>query len=361
MMTTDSSCVVCLAMPKSESYKAPSQPNERQKQVIRYLMRQKGGALVKELVENIDFYQGEELSTTKRQSNSTRMAQRDLHDLEALGYVKRSGRRTWLIGDKPFYEKLDRQAAIAIKTLEAFGDIPLDSENSRNIKGLFLAADSVLAQSSHFKRIKDKIAFKPWVAQRQRPVIQAEIYDVLVEAVLKEQKIRFAYTNAQGVRSDKRTSPLGVFFYRDMIYLVGYNGHVLTNYSLQRISYIEPVKNSALEFPADWQGLHYYITHTSLLPASNEEGRVQTVKIRFSNQYAVKNLKDAPFIHCEHSWETEDNGSFVITAQLLPNRELLTWVLYYGCHAEIVEPEFFRKMMAVEVQEMVKLYQQPSP
>ena len=212
MMTTDSSCVVCLAMPKSESYKAPNQPNERQKQVIRYLMRQKGGALVKELVENIDFYQGEELSTTKRQSSSTRMAQRDLHDLEALGYVKRIGRQTWLIGDKPFYEKLDRQAAIAIKTLEAFGDIPLDSENSRNIKGLFLAADSVLAQSSHFKRIKDKIAFKPWVAQRQRPVIQAEIYDVLVEAVLKEQKIRFAYTNAQGVRSDKRTSPLGVFF-----------------------------------------------------------------------------------------------------------------------------------------------------
>ena len=68
---------------------------------------------------------------------------------------------------------------------------------------------------------------------------------------------------------------------------------------------------------------------------------MQTVKIRFSNQYAVKNLKDAPFIHCEHSWETEDNGSFVMTAQLLPNRELLTWVLYYGCHAEIVEPEFF--------------------
>ena len=312
-------------MPKSAYNKIQRPLHERQKQVICYLKRQG----------------------------------RDLHVLEDLGYAKRSSHLTWSIGDKPFYE-LDKKTAVAIKMLEIFGYIFLDSQNTQNIKELYLAADTALENLEHLKHLRDKIVFKPWVAQRQKPIIQYEIYDALIEAVLKEQKISFGYTNAQGVYKDKKTSPLGIFFYHDIAYMVAYDGDRLNNYSLHRIGYIKQVKNAKIELPLGWKGLQHYVTHTSLLPATNEECREQTVKIRFSNEYAVKNLKDAPFSDCEHSWEVDTNGSCVMTAQLLPNRELMTWVLYYGCHAEIVEPAFLRDMMAVEVNMMAERYQ-PSP
>lgn len=327
---------------------------ERLKQVICYLKRQGcAGASVANIIEsNPSFYEfGKDCST--------RMAQRDLHVLEDLGYAKRISHLTWSIGDKPYHE-LDQKTAIAIKMLEVFGYILLDSKNTQHIKELFGIADTALESLAHYKNLRDKIVFKPWVAQRQKPVIKSEIYDVLVDAVLKEQKISFGYTNAQGVDKDRRTSPLGIFFYQDIAYMVGYDGDRISHYALHRISYIAPIKNAKIELPLGWKSLQHYVTHTSLLPAKNEECREQTVKIRFSNEYAVKNLKDAPFSDCEHSWEVDTNGSCVMTAQLLPNRELITWVLYYGRHAEIVEPAFLRDMMAVEVNMMAERYQ-PSP
>ena len=118
------------------------------------------------------------------------MAQRDLHVLEDLGYAKRISHLTWSIGDKPYHE-LDQKTAIAIKMLEVFGYILLDSKNTQNIKELFGVADTALESLAHYKNLRDKIVFKPWVAQRQKPVIKSEIYDVLVDAVLKEQKISF--------------------------------------------------------------------------------------------------------------------------------------------------------------------------
>ena len=144
-------------MPKSAYNKIQRPLHERQKQVICYLKRQGGdGASVANIVEsNPSFYE-------VGKPCSTRKVQRDLHVLEDLGYAKRSSHLTWSIGDKPFYE-LDKKTAVAIKMLEIFGYIFLDSQNTQNIKELYLAADTALENLEHLKHLRDKIVFKFWI------------------------------------------------------------------------------------------------------------------------------------------------------------------------------------------------------
>lgn len=277
-------------MPKSEYNITPRPLNDRKKQVLAYLKRQGNeGALVEAIVEgNSSFYNG-------KTASSTRKAQRDLCELESLGYAKRSSRFRWLIGDKPFCE-LDKKTAINIKMLEVFGCMLLDGENSRHIKELFLAADAALGESSSFKNLKNKIVYRYLDTQRQKPDIKVEVYEALVSAFFKDQKISFEYSNAHGMCESKKTSPLGIFFYQDIAYMVGYDGGKLTNYPLKYVSNIKPVTNSKVDFPSSWQGLDDHVTHISLLFANKESGH-QSVNMQLSHECADQNVKDSTFSH----------------------------------------------------------------
>ncbi len=326
----------------------------RQKYIIRYLSSKEGDA--QRLAEILDALDGHYQQDSPKARE--RMLQRDLADLENEGYLKLVN-KTWKISKLPFAD-MDEATAIALKVLQIFDDIPLDEITKKDLDVLFLSAQKKIKQRKHLLKIDEKIAFKPWLAKRKKPSIHSHIYDDVLNATLREHKINFSYTNAQQQTSYKRgINPLGIFFYRDMIYLVGYNAEQkpsLRHYALQRFADlpIEIIKNSTLAYPDNWQGLQHYLLHSSLF--KDVPTQKQTVKIRFTNQYAVKNLQDAPLLDGNPTWQNLANGSAILTAEFLLTQELVTWLLYYGCHAEVLEPASLRQMMVNEVKKMMGVY-----
>ena len=328
--------------------------NTRQKYLLRYLATQSHDKKLSEIYAAVAHYYPQEQA-----SNSQRMLQRDLEKLRNDNLIELTDNRCWKIGKLPF-DDMDDSTAIALKVLQIFDNIPLDESSNKDLDLLFASAERKLKKSKHLQRIDEKIAFKPWLAKRQKPSIHSHVYDDVLSATLREHKINFSYTNAKQQTSNKRSiSPLGIFFYRDMIYLVGYSAEqepALRHYALQRFTNepIEVIKNSTVEYPDNWQGLPHYLLHSSLF--KDAPNKKQTVKIHFTNQYAVKNLQDAPLLDSNPTWQTLADGSAILTAEFLLTQELVTWLLYYGCHAEVLEPASLRQMMIDEVKKMMGVY-----
>ena len=328
--------------------------NTRQKYLLRYLATQNHDKKLSEIYTAVAHYYPQEQA-----SNSQRMLQRDLEKLRNDNFIELTDNRCWKIGKLPF-DDMDDSTAIALKVLQIFDNIPLDESSNTDLDSLFASAERKLKKSKHLQRIDEKIAFKPWLAKRQKPSIHSHIYDDVLSATLREHKINFSYTNAKQQTSNKRSiSPLGIFFYRDMIYLLGYCSEQkpsLRHYALQRFTDvpIEVIKNSTVEYPDNWQGLQHYLVHSSLF--ENAPNTKQTVKIRFTNKYAVKNLQDAPLLNGNPTWQTLADGSAILTAEFLLTQELVTWLLYYGCHAEVLEPASLRQTMIDEVKKMMGVY-----
>ena len=55
-------------------------------------------------------------------------------------------------------------------------------------------------------------------------------------------------------------------------------------------------------------------------------------------------------------WETEPDGAEVLTRRVTNPDALLTWVLGFGCHAEVVEPEEFRNQVIERLRRIEQLH-----
>jgi len=79
-----------------------------------------------------------------------------------------------------------------------------------------------------------------------------------------------------------------------------------------------------------------------------------TAKIRFSS-------KAAPFIS-ERRWsnrqsiENHKDGSCTLTLTTSGKNDLMNWILSWGSDAEVLSPDFFRKMAAEKIEQMRKKY-----
>ena len=54
--------------------------------------------------------------------------------------------------------------------------------------------------------------------------------------------------------------------------------------------------------------------------------------------------------------DPNDDNAYLFTAYLVPNRELVTWLLYFGRHVEVLEPASPRARMKDEAEKIAKLY-----
>lgn len=180
---------------------------DRQQHLLRYLATQSYDKKLSEIYSAFAHYYHQEQA-----SNSQRMLQRDLEKLRNDNLIELTDDRCWKIG-KLSFDDMDDSTAIALKVLQIFDDIPLDKASNKDLDLLFASAERKFKKRKHLQHIDEKIAFKPWLAKRQKPSIHNHIYDDVLSATLREHKINFSYTNAQQQTSDKRgISPLGIFF-----------------------------------------------------------------------------------------------------------------------------------------------------
>lgn len=337
---------------------------DRQKKLALFLKAHPSGVKAGEIMAELKDYQ----STEASDDAIRQLLLRDLKRLKTLKLATcEEGKRrhtVWMPGEKKSVELMNLDSAVAISALSLFSDLPLDQTTSRRIDALVSDAQLCLKQAGkHYARLKDKVAFKPWVARRVKPAIAPEIFETLLDAVLREQNIDFGYTTSKGKTTVKHgVSPLGLMTHRDIVYLVFHegDGRAPIQWPLHRFEWVTVVLNSTFRCPVGWN----LAQHARMVSTIPDEGitEVARVVLRFHKENAVRNLRDAQFVDCNQQVRTDPDypGTFLFSADLVPNRELLTWILYFGGNVEVLEPASLREMMRREVSGMMGLYSEPN-
>ena len=137
-------------------------------------------------------------------------------------------------------------------------------------------------------------------------------------------------------------------------FVLGYNPkyEAITNFALDRIIGIEKVN-------------HKYIPNTKynfkeyfdkVIGVTIEEREPEEILIEVdAAQYPY--VASKPMHHTQQQVSNSDNGNPIISLKVIPNFELKQTILSYGERMIVLEPDYFRKEIAEELQRIINHYQ----
>lgn len=209
---------------------------------------------------------------------------------------------------------------------------------------LFLKIRSTLPPESlsYLRRIEQTfhIGFKPFKDYSRFK----EVIKQINEAVLKFRVIEMRYYSMSSKRETiRRLDPYKIWFFNGTLYLIGWC-HVhdeIRMFVLDRIKLLHVTKERFIP-PHDFDLDEYMkdcfgVIHTD----------VEKVVIRFDSsleRYLKENIW-----HPSQVFKKDKDGSLVMSMEVGGLREVMSWVMGFGRHAEVLEPEHLRQAVAEEL------------
>jgi len=181
---------------------------------------------------------------------------------------------------------------------------------------------------------------------------QTELIDQLVQATEERRIVLMTY---QSLRSTEPTSydvyPYGLTYHRGALYLVGHSpDHGAVRH--WKVNRIQGVELSGLRFnpPEDFDLRGHFAKSFGVFQG---EGEVH-VQIRFAP--GVARYVEESAWHASQQLVRQKDGGLLAEFDLSGTEEIKGWVLSFGEHAEVLEPEELRKEMAEEVGSLMEVY-----
>ncbi|BDV41480.1 transcriptional regulator [Geotalea uraniireducens] len=220
-----------------------------------------------------------------------------------------------------------------------------------DLETVFRKINSVLPPryAAHMERIAD--VSLPLLQGRRdyRPV--AEPLRQLREALIYQYRVNLAYrAKGKGGVSTYVVDPYTLIFYKGGLYLVGYahNRQAIRTFAAERIASVE-LEKERFEMPDDYQpeerlkGAFGIVDEAPL-----------AVRIRFSPE--VAHAVRERIWHPSQQIESGPAGSIVLAFTAGGVLEIISWLLSYGNHAELLEPVSLRAEVARIVADMAAKY-----
>lgn len=178
-----------------------------------------------------------------------------------------------------------------------------------------------------------------------------EALKVLRDALIYQCRVTIGY-RAPGKKrlTSYLLDPYTLIFHRGGLYLLGYahNRRALRTFALERIS--RAVKEAErFELPAEYHPEEQLRNAFGIV----EESAVP-VRVRFSAVVAHA-VRDRIW-HPSQKVEDLDDGGIILSFEAGGSMEIVSWVLSYGRHAEILEPPALRAELKGIVAEMGQMY-----
>jgi predicted DNA-binding transcriptional regulator YafY len=288
-----------------------------------------------------------------------RTIQRDLDAIQEAGYPLIS---EWQEGEK-LYRFLTRfkdvppisftlQELMTLSLLRSQLDLLNGTPFEEEMESVFRKINSVLPPrlAAHMERI----------AQVSHPLLQgkrdyrrsAEFLRLIRHALLYQQTITISYRPVgRGAPVDYRVDPYTLLFQKGGIYLFGFarERQALRTFAVERICGVEAGKER-FEIP---EGFDAGATLEGAFGIVAEPP--MEVEVRFSAAIAHA-IKDRTW-HASQSIKENGDGSLLLSFRAGGKMEILSWLLSYGAHAELVSPAELREELAGMVQATARLYQ----
>ena len=291
-----------------------------------------------------------------------RTIQRDLIAIQEAGYPLIS---EWQEGEK-LYRFLTRfkdvppisftlEELMTLSLLRSQLDLLNGTPFLEEMQSVFRKVNSVLPPrlAAHMERI----------AQVSHPLLQgkrdfrnsAEALRQIRHALLYQQTITISYRPAgKGEPIEYRVDPYTFLFQKGGIYLLGFarERQALRTFAIERILAVEPGKER-FEIP---EGFHAGQTLEGAFGIVAETP--MEVEIRFSAAIAHA-IRDRVW-HASQRIREDEDGSLRLSFRAGGKLEILSWLLSYGAHAELLAPEDLRGELRRMVQETALQYETSS-
>jgi predicted DNA-binding transcriptional regulator YafY len=221
-----------------------------------------------------------------------------------------------------------------------------------DMQSVFRKVNSVLPPrlAAHMERIAE--VAHPLLQGKRDYSRFAEALGVIRHALLHQQSITISYqSTGRGSPTSYRIDPYTLLFQKGGIYLLAYaqNRQALRTFAVERILGVEPGKER-FEIP---EGFHAGQALEGAFGIVAEPP--MEVKIRFSPGIAHA-IRDRVWHRSQSITEGADGG-VLLSFRAGGKMEILSWLLSYGAHAELLEPQELRKEIAGMVRETERLYQ----
>lgn len=287
-----------------------------------------------------------------------RTIHRDLGAVEEAGYTLTS---EWLEGRK-VYSFLTKSRSIppitftlnqlmSLYLLRSLGVHLAGTPFMSEIDELFRTITSVLPDryATHLERIA-RVSLPILHGARDYSAVAAHIVG-LQRALLHQYRVRLTYSR-KGLKEAEEygVDPYTLVFHKGGIYLLGYahNRKAMRLFALERIRGCE-VTRQRFEIFAGYEPEECFKGAFGLVGDAP-----MRVRVRFSPEvaHAVKERVWRPGQTVD--WDGE--GRVTISFEAGGEKELVSWILSYGAHAEVLEPPELRGEVKRQIREMRQFY-----
>ena len=288
-----------------------------------------------------------------------RTIQRDLNAIHEAGYPLTS---EWQEGEK-LYSFLTRfkdvppisftlQELMTLSLLRSQLDLLNGTPFLEDMQSVFRKVNSVLPPrlAAHMERIAE--VAHPLLQGKRDYSRSAEALAAIRHALLHQQSITISYrSTGRGEPASYRVDPYTLLFQKGGIYLFGFaqNRQALRTFAVERILAVEPGRER-FEIP---EGFHAGRALEGAFGIVSEPP--MEVRIRFSPGIAHA-IRDRIW-HASQSIAEEPDGSVLLSFRAGGKMEILSWLLSYGAHAELLAPDELRGELGRLAQDAARLYQ----
>lgn len=184
-----------------------------------------------------------------------------------------------------------------------------------------------------------------------RPQVEInEVFRKIFSAILRRKRVLIAYKSlSSGEKRVRKVEPYHLYNFQGVWYFCGFCllRQEIRDFALDRIEEVRIVPES-FTIPPSFSPQEYFTSAFRIF-----HGNTCKVIIRF-DAYQAKWIRERIWHSTQEIQELPD-GEILFTIEANP-MEVKRWVLGYGTHAEIIEPQFLREEVKKELEEMQKLY-----
>lgn len=287
-----------------------------------------------------------------------RTIHRDLNAVEQAGY---SLTAEWSEGKK-VYSFLTRSRNLppitftlpqlmSLYLLRSLGAHLTGTPFQAEIDELFKSIHSVLPDrhAAHLERIA-RVSLPLLHGARDYSPSAPFIAD-LQKALLQQYRIRLNYAKkGKGEVESYEVDPYTLVFHKGAIYLLGnaLNRSGMRLFALERVRGVE-ITRQRFEIPDSYQPEAHFSSAFGLVSDTPMK-----VRVRFSPEIAHA-VKDRIWMPGQKI-SSDADGRTVVAFEAAGRMELVSWILSYGIHAEVLEPAELRKEVRRQVKGMRELY-----
>jgi len=181
---------------------------------------------------------------------------------------------------------------------------------------------------------------------------KAELIDQIMVGIEDHRAIELRYCSLKATQPvTYEVYPYGLTYHRGALYLVGLlvERNEIRHWKVNRIEGVE-LTDRSFEIPEDFSLQEHFAGSFGIFQGDQD----YHVRIWFSP--VVARYVSEAFWHASQQLHSLRDGSLIAEFDLDSLEEIQKWILSFGKHAEVLEPEELREKMRQEIGEMLAAY-----